>query len=291
MQRETPAGSRLHYQSAVTGGAILLLLLLQQGFAFLRNLIGSGFSPLGAAVFSLFSYLLLMGLPLLTLLFLSELPRRTLLPLGRAPKGSLWLLPLSLAGLILLNALSTLLLRALGPRFTPFTEPTDFSPGGLSLFLELFSCTLLPALLEELLFRGAVLRGLLHAGEGKALFVSALLFALCHGSPAQWLPAFGAGLWFGLLSLRTGSLHPSVLAHFSYNLFAALSAIVPTPLFGVLLPACFFTLALPALFFIRRNGLLSRSQPAHAAKGPAFTPPLILAMLLAAVSAVLTLLH
>ncbi|MEA4911066.1 MAG: CPBP family intramembrane glutamic endopeptidase [Oscillospiraceae bacterium] len=81
----------------------------------------------------------------------------------------------------------------------------------------LLKSVLLPALLEELLFRGAILDRLLPFGERFAVLVSAVLFALSH-SAAEALPgALLFGIFFALLRLRTGSLLPGMLFHLLNN--------------------------------------------------------------------------
>lgn len=53
-------------------------------------------------------------------------------------------------------------------------------------------------LFEELLCRGVILRGLLHhITPAKAIFWSALMFAVMHLNPWQALPAFMVGLLMG----------------------------------------------------------------------------------------------
>lgn len=76
---------------------------------------------------------------------------------------------------------------------------------------------------EELLFRGLFLRGfVLRYGRGRALALTALLFALVHFNP--WgLPAiFGMGWLLGWLLLRAGSLWPAFCAHAAFNLTSVL---------------------------------------------------------------------
>lgn len=50
-----------------------------------------------------------------------------------------------------------------------------------------------------------------------AAVLSALAFGLCHGQPVWMAYAFVLGLVFAFLRLRTGSILPSLLAHFIFN--------------------------------------------------------------------------
>lgn len=74
-------------------------------------------------------------------------------------------------------------------------------------------------LVEELLFRGAVMNSLHRAGYGpRAMIVwSALIFGVFHLNPAQIPFAFLLGLLLGWLYYRTGSLLPGMLCHFINN--------------------------------------------------------------------------
>jgi len=84
---------------------------------------------------------------------------------------------------------------------------------------------ILAPILEEFLFRRAVMRVLLPAGKGSAVVLGALFFALAHKNPRQILHAFIAGLFLGALFLKYG-LKTAIIAHFCNNLisFAASAA-------------------------------------------------------------------
>jgi len=72
---------------------------------------------------------------------------------------------------------------------------------------------------EEVLFRGVLLRGMKRAnGVPVALGLSAVYFGLAHaGLLTAVLPATIAGLIFGWLTLRTGSIVPSIAMHAAVN--------------------------------------------------------------------------
>ena len=85
----------------------------------------------------------------------------------------------------------------------------------------LLAVALVPAACEEVLFRGALLRGLAaRIAPAAALAVSAAMFAVYHFRPVQMLPTFTLGLVLGALSLRAGSILPSALAHCLNNALA-----------------------------------------------------------------------
>ncbi len=90
--------------------------------------------------------------------------------------------------------------------------------GGAPGWLLVLALALLPALVEELFFRGALLSGLEKWGQGAAILVSSLCFALVHGSAANFFGPLVAGLLFGYLTVITGSLWPAVVGHLCNNL-------------------------------------------------------------------------
>jgi membrane protease YdiL (CAAX protease family) len=114
---------------------------------------------------------------------------------------------------------------------------------------------------EETIFRGLILTALLPAGIRNAVLVSALLFALPHllnaiggiwdpvFTVADTVAAFGIGISFAALRLRSGSIWPLIGIHalIDFNTFMSIggvevtgqspAALVLTVLVGVVLAA------------------------------------------------------
>lgn len=86
-----------------------------------------------------------------------------------------------------------------------------------SYLLNVLVIAVLPALLEELVFRGYVLQALRPYGDWFAIFVSALLFGLMHENIEQIPFAFVVGLALGWLCVYTNNIWLSVAAHFCNN--------------------------------------------------------------------------
>jgi sodium transport system permease protein len=85
----------------------------------------------------------------------------------------------------------------------------------------LLAIAIAPAVCEEVLFRGALLRGLAaRISPAAALVAASAMFSIYHFKPVQMLPTFTLGLVLGVLSLRAGSILPSVIAHFLNNAMA-----------------------------------------------------------------------
>jgi membrane protease YdiL (CAAX protease family) len=87
-------------------------------------------------------------------------------------------------------------------------------------FVSIVSVCVIAPIIEEMLFRGIVLRSFLVSYSAtSAILLSSLLFALFHLTVTQLPVAFIMGCLLGWLYFRTRSLWPSILAHFLYNSF------------------------------------------------------------------------
>lgn len=95
-----------------------------------------------------------------------------------------------------------------------------FQDSGISrLVLNLFMIALIPAIGEELFFRGIVQR-LLTKGLRNvhvAVFVTAIIFSLFHFQFEGFIPRVALGIVFGYLFVWSGNLFLPVLAHFLNN--------------------------------------------------------------------------
>ena len=83
--------------------------------------------------------------------------------------------------------------------------------------LNLLVMAVLPALLEELLFRGCVLRVLRPYGDWFAILVAAALFGLMHGNIVQIPFALIVGLALGWLYVATENIWLPIAVHFANN--------------------------------------------------------------------------
>ncbi|MBI9099166.1 MAG: CPBP family intramembrane metalloprotease [Spirochaetaceae bacterium] len=93
-----------------------------------------------------------------------------------------------------------------------------------SLLLSLLLIVIIPAVCEEILFRGFILFGLKrHYSPHKSIFISSLLFGLVHLNPWQFLTAFLLGLIFGWIAVKTESIILPILGHTLNNLMALIS--------------------------------------------------------------------
>lgn len=126
------------------------------------------------------------------------------------------------------------------------------------LFSRILLLVIVAPLTEELLFRGIILRGLLNRHRpAVAVGLSALLFALTHCNPWQFLSALCLGLLLGWIYVRSGSLLLCVCGHALSNGFSILATLVPVEIPGMTGSHDFTTVAFqPWWFDLTGFGLL-----------------------------------
>ncbi len=103
----------------------------------------------------------------------------------------------------------------------PPPPDTNLLPRGPLVIISVFSLALWTPLVEEVFFRGFVMRGLWNQwGPGVSLVLSAVIFAAMHFSIAIMIPIFVTGLLLGGLYLYTKSIWPSIIVHAIQNSIA-----------------------------------------------------------------------
>lgn len=89
--------------------------------------------------------------------------------------------------------------------------------------LGILAAALVPAVAEELFFRGTLLENLQRScSRGRTLLLTTAMFTLMHGSLAGLPGHLLMGLLLSLLAMHTGRLAEPVAAHMLFNLLALL---------------------------------------------------------------------
>lgn len=120
------------------------------------------------------------------------------------------------------------LVKYAGYKYTETSLPA-FSV--LNYLLTVLAVCVLPAFAEEFFFRGILTRSLSGAGRLTASLICGAYFSLFHMNPAQTPYQFVTGFCFCLLALDSGSVFPTVLAHFLNN-FIIVTISYAFPSFG-----------------------------------------------------------
>lgn len=177
-----------------------------------------------------------------------------------------------------LGLLQSEVIRA--PLWEPFyRQPLPFLGEPAGAIAGALSIVVVAPVVEELVFRGLLLRGLLRRHSPTlAASVTAVVFALYHLDPWQAAAAFPLGLGLAWLTIASGSVLPAILAHVLLNAASLLDApLVRTLGYGPLelatmmhLPATLLLLATAAAglgcVLLWRQHRSSRATPAFAVR-------------------------
>lgn len=212
-QTTEPLTHELQRATALCGLAALVYLTADSALSGLLGPSVDSLSPAAGELVALGKNLLALAAPLLVALasppgvpVLLKRPRRGMLP-------ALFLVfwALTMVGNLASTGLRAVLGEAAGVQLAG-------TPAGL-LWLRL---ALVPAVGEELLFRG-LMQGYLRPWGGRAaVWGQAVLFALLHGEAPACLSALLSGLALGLCAETSGSLWPGMAFHLYNNTLALL---------------------------------------------------------------------
>lgn len=201
----------------------LFMLVLVISFQLVPNVMWVLFAqgtPYGNTVFLLvygLVYAVTMGLPLL--LLLGKRRFNPLTPTQRVHPIVGFLGCVGAVGVCMLaNVITSYILMffsTFGVEAAPPPKLMVNTP--ISFVLNLIVVAVLPALLEELVFRGCLLRLLRTYGDWTAVVVSAVLFGLMHGNLRQVPFAIIVGLVLGWLYVVTQNIWMPILVHFLNN--------------------------------------------------------------------------
>jgi len=135
------------------------------------------------------------------------------------------------------------------------------------LLTNLLIMALLPAIAEELFFRGSFQKALLRLSNKPwlAILVSASVFALLHGTFLKIIPIFTLGILMGIIYHVTRNLWYTIILHFINNGFAVLAVYyadksewlrkmsddnIPVPLYGAIVS---LVIVIGILFFMKKE--------------------------------------
>ncbi len=200
--------------TAVFCGVLILTLKFFMSFALPPN---QNFAELAVVV-----QLAVIATPaLLMTVMLTRSPVQTLL-LRRPPLAAI---PAALLLAVAINPLAGGL-QLVVRRLYPISEQlkTELSRIEMdNLWIMLLVLAVIPAICEELAFRGFILSGLRHMGhKWRAIVISSVIFGVAHGILQQSIIASLLGTVLGYLAVQTGSILPGILFHMTHNALAVL---------------------------------------------------------------------
>lgn len=112
----------------------------------------------------------------------------------------------------------TSLLSLITSIFFPNVVSTDLATAYQSPFIySVISICIIPAVCEELIFRGVVFSGFKNLSLKKACILGGIIFSVAHFDPQQSLYTFAVGVLFCYIVYRTKSVFPGMISHFCLN--------------------------------------------------------------------------
>ena len=103
-------------------------------------------------------------------------------------------------------------------QFSQYEMFEDFLQTDGIIWFGLLNIALVPAICEEILFRGYILRAFEKSwGPIVAIFISGLIFGLFHIQLGNVLPLATLGIILGLMTWLSGTIWPAIIAHFINN--------------------------------------------------------------------------
>jgi membrane protease YdiL (CAAX protease family) len=156
-----------------------------------------------------------------TVFIFATVCRRRIMPLLRLPeitRRSVLEMIVMGTGFFVAMGIYFAVLQGLGVSMIRISD--HYGEAGYDLFVVFALVSLMPAVVEELAFRGVIqstLEGIFNARE--AAIVQAAMFSVLHLSPIVFPSHFIMGLCFGYARSRWQSLFPSMVLHASWNAF------------------------------------------------------------------------
>jgi len=192
-------------------------------------------TPLGLLYALFFSHILGIIVPVVVYIYSKGYSFRETLNLRPVSWTALLIVSfISIVFFVMLNIFQGLLEPLFRPYAEGMTEYQNFFAGlasasrsPINVFLLLLGVGVVPAVAEELLFRGIILTGLRNSSTAaRAVVLSGLLFGIIHFFPPQVISVSILGIFFGMLLIRTRSIVTTIWCHFLNNTLIILMMLI-----------------------------------------------------------------
>jgi membrane protease YdiL (CAAX protease family) len=205
-------------QSIGLTGLIILVMLMLSPIVFLKEI-------LGTEATSFIYYFVAMGLSfwIVFSIWKSKVEDHSF----KFTINNKKVIPLVLLGTIGIQYALTLPISSLIPMSEEMMEIFKESIGNPRNIFAFITLVVLAPILEELIFRGIILRGLLNRySPFIAIVLSSTLFGIVHLNPWQFVSAFFLGIFIGWVYSQTKSISLSIIIHAFNNFMASLPMIL-----------------------------------------------------------------
>jgi membrane protease YdiL (CAAX protease family) len=183
-------------------------------------------TPLGLLYSLFFSHILGIIAPVMVYIYSKGYNFRETLNLRPVALPALLAVSLvSVAFFVALNMFQGLIEPLFRPYAKEMADYQDFfiglvsaSKSPVNVFLLVLGIGIIPAVAEEILFRGIILNGLRNSSTAaRAIVLSGLLFGIIHIFPPQVISVSILGMFFGVLLVKTRSIATTIWCHFLNN--------------------------------------------------------------------------
>ncbi|MBE6670701.1 MAG: CPBP family intramembrane metalloprotease [Ruminococcaceae bacterium] len=237
---QIPDENKIKYRKTVDVIAIGLLLqtLLSEGSSYLFLVLSGAFSAFGLTKGSIaynnissgadiIVYALVFLLPALFILKYAPEKNSSIGNKIKLPKNFISVLFAFLGCIAVCGSITAIIkvsIEEIGIGFHTFefTIPHDI----LGTILFIVSSAVIPAIVEELLFRKAILGNLLPYGKWFAVILSSVCFSLMHRNPSQTIYTFVGGIILAVVVINSNSVFPAMLLHFLNNLLSVVYMLI-----------------------------------------------------------------
>ena len=146
---------------------------------------------------------------------------------GKLTAASLLLVPVGVAVTQFVGVINAIIMQLFGTSeaYAELVGETEYY-FGYEIVLLYISIAIVPAVVEEFLFRATVLANLKPYGKVMAVVGSSVLFGLMHQNPYQTIFTTVSGLVMGYAYLKTGSIWCPMLIHFFNNAYAVTNQVL-----------------------------------------------------------------
>ena len=138
---------------------------------------------------------------------------------NKSPKRFILLGTISCIGTGMISSIIYLTYSTIIKNYGIIIPEPDFSFPTESTYLILFlmyACVIGP-ILEEIIFRGFILKSMQKYGNLTAIIVSSILFSMFHLNLVQFVNPVIMGILFGFIAIKSKSIVPSIIAHIFNN--------------------------------------------------------------------------
>ncbi len=181
----------------------------------------------------------------------SKTVKRVHFEMPKLKKDMLLMIPFSVVLILGLNFLPSVflaLLEEVGYVMSEIAFPDTTTFWGF--VAGVISICILPAFVEEFIFRGVILHSFPKEKAWRGILISAALFSLMHGSAQQTVYQLVMGVILGIVAVKTNSIVPCIFLHMLNNVISLLFLFISEDMTMLILTYSFVPALVGVLLFV-----------------------------------------